>query len=105
MFTSRSSKQGSRFIEIARVMVDLKIDLNAQEEDGFTVLHFLCKEVTKRNNLENIFYLIEEPNINVNLRDKRGRKSVDFLRKVSKTKRISLGLQRFQNVIKLLERL
>lgn len=105
IFTSRSSKQGRRFIEITRVLIELGIDLNTKEKDGFTALHYLCKEVTKRNNLESIRFLLEETNINFSLKDNKGRKPVDLLRKLSKTKRISLGLQKFTHVIQLLERL
>ena len=50
------------------------MDINAQDQWGFTQLHF----AVVANNLDKVKELLEDPDIDVTLKDKEGRTALDL---------------------------
>ena len=86
-FLCRNDKQGQHFIAIVRLFVDFGFDLNERDNNGRTLLHFLCKEKMGTNQLAIIRQLIIESckskkyRIDIMATDNKGLKATDYLRK------------------------
>ena len=78
---------------INNILDDLKgkIDVNAKDSNGDTVLHLLTRSRSKGSN-SLLLHILEFPSVDVNLSNNAGEKAIDLLYKTNLTKRNSKGV-------------
>ena len=78
---------------IENILDDLKgkIDINAKDSNGDTVLHLLTRSRSKGSN-SLLLHILEFPDVNVNLSNNAEEKAIDLLYKTNLTKRNSKGV-------------
>ena len=78
---------------IENILDDLKekIDINAKDSSGDTVLHLLTRSRSKGSN-SLLLHILEFPDVDVNIPNNDGDKAIDLLYKTNLTKRNSKGV-------------
>ena len=78
---------------IENILDDLKgkIDINAKDSNGDTVLHLLTRSRSKGSN-SLLLHILEFPDVDVNIPNNDGDKAIDLLYKTNLTKRNSKGV-------------
>jgi ankyrin repeat protein len=80
MFLTRNFRQSGQFVGIVQVLIELGLNINARDKDGWNVLHFLCKSHGRKNLYEIIHSLLEETDIDPSAMESvTEKKPVDFL--------------------------
>ena len=84
-FLCWNNVQVHHFLAICRLFAQKRFELNSRDEQGRTLLHFVCKGEMRDSQIKIVHNLLqlaaEGFGINVTAKDRRGRKAFDYLRK------------------------
>ena len=84
-FLCWNDKQTDHFLAVCRLFAQKGFELKSRDEQGRTLLHFVCKGEMRDSQIKIVHNLLqlaaEGFGINVTAKDRRGRKAFDYLRK------------------------